>query len=49
MIVYNLFVILEQFDVLWSLDLTKLFCATTNINELPSDIFMPNGYVIFAN
>ncbi|XP_060850506.1 peroxidase-like isoform X2 [Rhopalosiphum padi] len=33
----------EQFDVLWSLDLTKLFCATTNINELPSDIFMPNG------
>ncbi|XP_026823507.1 chorion peroxidase-like isoform X2 [Rhopalosiphum maidis] len=33
----------EQLDVLWSLDLTKLFCATTNINELPSDIFMPNG------
>ncbi|XP_060868860.1 chorion peroxidase-like isoform X2 [Metopolophium dirhodum] len=33
----------EQLDVLWSLDLTQIFCLTTNIDKLPSDIFTPNG------
>ncbi|XP_025198953.1 peroxidase-like [Melanaphis sacchari] len=33
----------EQFDVLWSLDLTKLLCATTKIDKLPSNIFIPKG------
>jgi len=37
---------LEQFDVLWSLDLTQIFCLTTNIDKLPKDIFTPNGLVL---
>ncbi|XP_050059188.1 peroxidase-like isoform X3 [Aphis gossypii] len=31
----------EQLDVLWSLDLSQLFCLTTNIDQLPVDIFKP--------
>lgn len=41
-----IFVILEQFDVLWSLDLGQLLCLTTNIDQLPIDIFKPLEYVI---
>lgn len=33
----------EQFDVLWSLDLGQLLCLTTNIDQLPIDIFKPLG------
>ncbi|KAE9538939.1 hypothetical protein AGLY_005521 [Aphis glycines] len=31
----------EQFDVLWSLDLSQLLCLTTNIDQLPIDVFKP--------
>lgn len=33
----------DQFDVLWDLDLTKIFCAMTDIDELPCDFFKSKG------
>jgi len=44
---FCVFVILEQLDVLWSLDLVQIFCATIGIHELPRNIFTPNGLVLF--
>ncbi|XP_022170860.1 peroxidase-like [Myzus persicae] len=31
----------EQYDVLWSLTLSQIFCATTEIDILPFNIFIP--------
>ncbi|XP_025418034.1 peroxidase-like [Sipha flava] len=33
----------EQFEVLWNLNLTQIFCAMSKIDQLPSNFFMSYG------